>query len=93
MCRTGRNEENVITGIKVNKSYVTSTFLRGKMPTLNDNDELPMEFRSFMGTNSMEICIKIRAPVSTKRTPVRRLTGLTGAIFFFGRAPVDEKLI
>ena len=41
MCRTGRNGEIVITGIKVNKSYVTSTFLRGKMPTLNDNDELP----------------------------------------------------
>ena len=33
MCRAGRNGENVITEIKVNDSYVTSKFLRGKMPT------------------------------------------------------------
>ena len=33
MCRTGRNGENVLTGIKVNNSYVTSKFLRGKIPT------------------------------------------------------------
>ena len=37
----------------------------------------------------MDICIK-RAPVSTKRAPVRRLTG---ASFLGGRAPVNKKLI
>ena len=31
MCRTGRNGENVITGIKVNNIYVTSRFLRGDL--------------------------------------------------------------
>ena len=58
MCTTRRNGENVITGIKVSNSYVTSIFLRGKMLT-------------FMGTNSMEICIKIIAPVSTKRPALK----------------------
>ena len=41
-----------------------------------------------MGTNSMEICIKIRAPVSTKRAPVRRLTGA----LFFWKSPRGQKI-
>ena len=40
-----------------------------------------------MGTNSMEICIKKRAPVSIKREKAH------GGSIFFGRALVDKNLI